>query len=220
MAPTRGSGVSRALNSADIEKAVELAGLGKLLPEESVLFGNYLQLLLKWNSKINLTAIREPENIVSRHFVECIQCARAIPALPKCPTLLDYGSGAGLPGVPIAICRPEIRVTLAESQGKKAAFLREAVRRLGLTAEVFHGRVEDLPPDSRFSVVALRSVDNMAEACRSALDRIAPNGWIALLATVSTEAGLKTTLPEVEWHRAVPMVGLAEGRLLLGQRLI
>ena len=94
----------------------------------------YLALLLKWNSKLNLTAVREPAEIVRRHLVECIQCAQA---LPEVRTLLDFGSGAGLPGVPIAIVRPEIRVTLGESQGKKSAFLREVVRTLGLNAEVF-----------------------------------------------------------------------------------
>jgi 16S rRNA (guanine527-N7)-methyltransferase len=97
---------------------------------------------MKWNARMNLTAARKPEEIVRRHFVESIFAAQQIPKHVK--TLLDFGSGAGFPGIPIAICRPKIGVTLAESQGKKAAFLREAVRTLGLKAEVWAGRVEEM----------------------------------------------------------------------------
>src|SRR5208283_5094407 len=80
-------------------------------------FSSYVSLLLRWNERINLTAMRDEEGILSRHFVESIACARALPA--GITSLLDFGSGAGFPGIPIALCRPEIAVTLAESQGKK-----------------------------------------------------------------------------------------------------
>src|ERR1700716_112541 len=90
-----------------------------LLPQLSL----YLDLLLKWNARTNLTAIRDPEEIVRRHFGESLFAARHID--PKTKTLLDFGSGAGFPGLPIALYRPEIAVTLAESQNKKATFLRE-----------------------------------------------------------------------------------------------
>src|SRR5665213_2921666 len=87
----------------------------------------YLDLLLKWNARTNLTAIRDPEEIVRRHFGESLFAARHLD--PKTATLLDLGSGAGFPGLPIALLCPEIQVTLAESQNKKASFLREAVLR-------------------------------------------------------------------------------------------
>jgi 16S rRNA (guanine527-N7)-methyltransferase len=206
------------VNPAVIERAVEEAGLRKLTPEAAEQFDAYLELLLKWNSKLSLTAIREPERIVRRHFVECIQCAQVVPALPEGSTLLDFGSGAGFPGIPIAICRPEVRVTLAESQGKKAAFLREAIRTLTLDVEVFHGRVEELPPGRLFSVVALRAVDKMGGACRAAVKRVAPDGRVLLFATATTEPDLKATLPEIQWQETVPVAGLDEGRLLLGAR--
>ena len=93
-------------------------------------FDAYLSLIVRWNARTSLTAIRDEEGIVSRHFVESIACAVAVPAGVR--TLLDFGSGAGFPGIPIALCRPEISVTLAESQNKKAAFLREAIRTLEL----------------------------------------------------------------------------------------
>ena len=92
--------------------------------------------------------MRDEQGILSRHFVESIVVARELPQGIR--TLLDFGSGAGLPGIPIALCRPEIAVTLAESQGKKAAFLQEAVRVLAISAMVHAGRAETLRP---FSIV-------------------------------------------------------------------
>ncbi|MDP9050946.1 MAG: 16S rRNA (guanine(527)-N(7))-methyltransferase RsmG [Acidobacteriota bacterium] len=130
---------------------------------------SYLELIIKWNARTNLTAIREPEQIVRRHFGESLFAGIH---LGRCSTLLDFGSGAGFPGIPIQILSPEIAVTLAESQGKKAAFLREALRTLGLTSEVWISRVESMPADRQFDTVTLRAVDDMdaavAEASRRA----------------------------------------------------
>jgi 16S rRNA (guanine527-N7)-methyltransferase len=122
----------------------------------------YLDLLLKWNARTNLTAIRDPEEIVRRHFGESLFAAQRLD--PATATLMDFGSGAGFPGLPIALLHPEIRVTLAESQNKKASFLREVIRTLGLPTEVWPERVESLPPGRQFDTVTLRAVDNMAQA--------------------------------------------------------
>jgi 16S rRNA (guanine527-N7)-methyltransferase len=134
----------------------------------------YLSLILKWNDRTNLTSVREPEAIVRRHFGESIFLALHLGATG---TLLDFGSGAGFPGIPIQLVRPEIAVTLAESQGKKAAFLREAVRTLGLATEIYAGRVETMPGGRRFDVVTLRAVDRMemalSEAGSRAISRVA-----------------------------------------------
>jgi 16S rRNA (guanine527-N7)-methyltransferase len=155
-----------------------------LLPHLST----YLDLLLKWNARTNLTAIRDPEEIVRRHFGESLFAARHLdPANldPGTITLLDFGSGAGFPGLPIALLRPDIQVTLAESQNKKAAFLREAVRTLNLpNVEVWAARVETLPANRQFHIVALRAVDNMEAALAAAKVRIVPGGQLALLTTV------------------------------------
>jgi 16S rRNA (guanine527-N7)-methyltransferase len=121
----------------------------------------YLELILKWNTRMNLTAIRSPEEIVRRHFGESLFVGVHLGA---CGTLLDFGSGAGFPGVPIQLLRPEVQVTLAESHGKKAAFLHEVVRSLGLHSEVWAGRVEAMPGARRFDAVALRAVDEMERA--------------------------------------------------------
>jgi 16S rRNA (guanine527-N7)-methyltransferase len=128
----------------------------------------YIELLLKWNARTNLTAIRDPEEIVRRHFGESLFAAQH---LGPCSTLLDFGSGAGFPGLPIQLFRPDIHVTLAESQGKKAAFLREAVRSLNLQTEVISARVETLPTSLTYEIVTLRAVDNMEAAIQEAATR-------------------------------------------------
>lgn len=205
------------MSSARLAQLLEQAKLPSLSPDALERFDAYLDLLLKWNSRLNLTAIRDPEEILRRHFVECIQCAQALPKLDN-PTLLDFGSGAGLPGIPISICRPEFLVILAESQRKKSAFLREAVRTLNLSAEVFDGRVESMPDDSQFDVVTLRAVDRMREAFETAAARVRRNGWIVVFSTRGTEAEIKQTLARFQWLNEIPITGLNQGLLLIGQR--
>jgi len=180
-------------------------------------FDRYLSLLLKWNARMNLTAIREPGAIVRRHFGECIFAARQIPSNVK--TLLDFGSGAGLPGIPVAICRPELRVTLAESQSRKAAFLREAVRVLDLNAEVWAGRTEAIPEEVVFDGVTLRAVDNMAAACRAAAERVTPAGWFGVFTSRDAESDLND-LKGICWERSVPIPGAEKLLLRVGTRMV
>lgn len=161
-----------------------------ILPQLSA----YLDLLLKWNARTNLTAIRDPEEIVRRHFGESLFAARHILAETK--TLLDVGSGAGFPGLPVALLHPEIQVTLAESQNKKSTFLREAVRTLTLqNVEVWPSRVESMPRNRRFNVVTLRAVDDMATALPAARVRIAPGGQLLLLTTRTQAPASGTSIP-------------------------
>jgi len=130
------------------------------------LLSSYLDLLVRWNARTNLTAIRSPEEMVRRHFGESLFAASHL-GDPMPGTLLDLGSGAGFPGIPTAILHPEVAVTLAESQNKKATFLREVSRTLGLrNVEVWAGRAEDLP--RTFDTVALRAVDDMKVALAAA----------------------------------------------------
>jgi 16S rRNA (guanine527-N7)-methyltransferase len=103
----------------------------------------YLKLLLKWNDKINLTAIRDPLEILHRHFCECMFAAESVPI--ERGRLADVGSGAGFPGLPLKIMRPELEIFLIESNLKKATFLAEVIRELALVkARVIVGRYEDL----------------------------------------------------------------------------
>ena len=144
----------------------------------------YLDLLLRWNARTNLTAIRDPEQIVQRHFGESLFAGLHL--APETATLLDLGSGAGFPGMPIALLRPGIAVTLAESQNKKATFLREVVRTLGLkNVEVWASRAESLPATRQFDTVTLRAVDNMPAALAAAAPRAAHE--ILLLASAAPD---------------------------------
>lgn len=160
----------------------------QLLPQLST----YLDLLLKWNARTNLTAIRDPEEIVRRHFGESLFAARHI---APSKTLLDFGSGAGFPGLPIQLLHPEIAVTLAESQNKKATFLREVVRSLGLKTEVWAARTETMPPTRQFDTVTMRAVDDMATALPAATSRIAPGGQLAILTTATQSSTAGRTIP-------------------------
>jgi 16S rRNA (guanine527-N7)-methyltransferase len=150
----------------------------------------YLDLLLKWNARTNLTAIRDPEQIIQRHFGESLftglQIARhlSIPQqLPLSSALLDLGSGAGFPGLPIQLLLPGLRVTLAESQNKKSTFLREVIRTLNISTEVWAARAETLPATRLFDIITLRAVDNMPQALAAAKPLLAPNGLLAILTT-------------------------------------
>ena len=213
MAPAGDPGVGCAVTAGEIESLVAAAGLKHLEQSAAEQFSSYLGLLLKWNAKLNLTAVREPEAIARRHFLESIQCAQALPAVE---TLLDFGSGAGFPGIPIAICRPDIQVTLGESQAKKAAFLRETLRTVKLKGEVFDGRIESMVVGRQFDAVTLRAVDNMAEACREGLTRLKTGGWLIVFAA-SAKSGWNQ-LAGVSWEAERPIVGATGGVLRMGRK--
>ncbi|MBW8749089.1 MAG: 16S rRNA (guanine(527)-N(7))-methyltransferase RsmG [Acidobacteria bacterium] len=162
----------------------------------------YLDLLLKWNARTNLTAIRQPEEMVRRHFGESLFAGGLVPE--GAGTMLDLGSGGGFPGIPIQILRPEIAVTLAESQGKKAAFLREAVRTLGLKTEVWADRAEKLV--GSFDIVAMRAVDKMQEMIPVAEKLVRSGGYLMLLTTRAQVEGLRPSAKFV-----MPLPGSVDG---------
>lgn len=192
------------------------AGLASLQIKQNKQLIDYFSLLIRWNARTNLTSVRDPDAILQRHFVESIACAQALPA--GITTLLDYGSGAGFPGIPITICRPEIAVTLAESQNKKAAFLREAVRATSISAQVHSGRAETLT--ATFDCVTLRAVDQMERAVLSAACLVAPNGWLAPLTTQAELPRIQSSAGEhFTWSEPIPLPGSDHRVLVLGQAL-
>lgn len=201
--------------TAQLDGLLGAAGLESLVPGQYKQLSDYLALLLRWNARLNLTAVRDPEAILRRHFVESIAAAQTLPA--SFATLLDFGSGAGLPGIPIAVCRPSVGVTLAESQSKKAAFLNEAVRTLGLNARVHSGRAEALT--ARFDVVTLRAVDHMGLAVSLAAPLVAPGGYLAPLTTTGDLAALQTSAGSgFDWVSTTPLPGSDSRILALGRR--
>ena len=176
-------------------------GTLNLSPRAIGQISDYLDLLVRWNSRVSLTSIRPPEEMVCRHFGESLFTAATLRhRLAPGMELLDFGSGAGFPGLPMQIALPEIRVTVAESQTKKVAFLREVVRTLGLEAEVWSRRVEEMPPARQFNAVTMRAVDRMPTMESLAEARVREGGWLARLVGGDREAvgGEVFAIPESE----------------------
>ena len=115
----------------------------------------YLALLDRWNRTYNLTAIRDPREMVTRHLLDSL----AMHPFVERGTLADLGTGPGLPGIPLAIAKPDLQVTLVESNGKKARFLREAARQLGLgNVQVAESRIEAFRPGTPFDAITARAL--------------------------------------------------------------
>ncbi len=195
--------------------SIAASGLPELNRTAVAQFETFYSLLDRWNQRINLTAIREESEILSRHFVESIAVAHRLPA--GIASLLDFGSGAGFPGLPIAICCPQIAVVLAESQVKKAAFLREVVRTIGLPVEIFTGRAEAIA--RTFDSVVLRAVDRMGQSVTAAASLVSPAGWLVLLTTQPVVDEMKAVAgPGFSWNQAVPLPSSEARVVILGKK--
>jgi 16S rRNA (guanine527-N7)-methyltransferase len=216
-----------AFSPSEIEAVVAPMLLQPLSATAYPLLARYLQLLNHWNQKMNLTGVRDPDALVRLHLAECLRAAQTVS--PEVETVLDFGSGAGFPGIPIQIARPELRVTLAESQKKKASFLRTAVRELCLSgASIYAGRVQKMPESGVFDLVTLRAVDKMGEAMQAALPRIrAPHGQCLVLTSLSEVPAIiaASSLAEralavrMDWLPPEPIPGTSQRIILLGSRI-
>lgn len=195
----------------------------------------YIDLLLRWNARINLTALRDPDQIVTRHFGESLFAARHLfggaasgsladpvlagqgevtPARAPVPIVVDLGSGAGFPGLPLKVWSPRVRVTLIESNRKKVAFLREVIRFLALTdTDVFPGRAQTFPSASA-ALVVLRAVERFDETLPVAIRLLAPGGSLALLIGQTQSARVRHLAPTLAWSDPVP-IPLSDARILL-----
>ena len=138
----------------------------------------YLGLLQKWNRVYNLTAVRDTHRMVSQHLLDCLAATPHVAG----ETLLDVGSGAGLPGIPLALALPDSRITLLDSNHKKAAFLRQAVAELKLVhIEVVCERAEIWKPPRGFTVVISRAFSDLAEFVSLAGRHVAPGGRLVAM---------------------------------------
>lgn len=206
---------SGAIAGSSLNALLLAAGLQELKPEVVSGFDEYLSLILRWNARMNLTAIRDSNGILTRHFVESIACAQLLPL--GIHSLLDFGSGAGFPGIPIALCREEIQVTLSESQGKKAAFLQEAVRTLRLNSHIFAGRAEKLA--RQFDCVILRAVDRMEQAVTAASSLVKTEGWLAVMTTLAELPLVQNSTGKgFEWSEPEPLPGSEQRVLALASK--
>jgi 16S rRNA (guanine527-N7)-methyltransferase len=195
----------------------------------------YIDILLRWNQKLNLTAVRDPEEIVRRHFGESLFAAQHLfargetgrvgvglrPAQAELSSALrvaDVGSGAGFPGLPITLWVPEIHLTLIESNHKKATFLREVVRELALTiADVFSGRAEELPEGSA-DLVTLRAVERFDSVLPIAARLVAAGGRLALFIGQKQAPRVLQLAPGFDWKEMLSIPLSSERILLVGHR--
>jgi 16S rRNA (guanine527-N7)-methyltransferase len=142
----------------------------------------FVALLAKWNRTYNLTAIRDPLKMVSHHLLDSLAVAPHLPLRGDADALADIGSGGGLPGIPLAIARPEWRVTLNDSNHKKATFLRQAAIELALpNVTVQAGRVEQWRPAKLFAVVISRGFAELADFVAACRHLVAPGGSLAAM---------------------------------------
>jgi len=134
----------------------------------------YVALLVRWNATYNLTAIRDPREMVSKHLLDSLAMHAYVDDIG---TLADLGTGPGLPGIPLAIAKPGLRVSRVESNGKKVRFLREAIRKLGLTnAEAVESRIEAFDAPGRFDAITARALATLPLILESGGHLLRPGG--------------------------------------------
>jgi 16S rRNA (guanine527-N7)-methyltransferase len=201
----------------ELERLIAPALLQPLQTADYQRLARYMELLYRWNARMNLTAVRDQRVFARVHLAECLLAAQLIPK--DILTALDFGSGAGLPGIPMAVTCPQLTVTLAESQGKKAAFLRETVRELELrNATVFADRVENASPEILYDLVTLRAVDKMERALRISWERIRQGGWCFALVSEDAWPEIEKLLPGFEWQEPVAVPGTVRRQILRGRK--
>ena len=201
--------------SKQLEQGLATLGIA-LAPATQDKLLAYAALLYKWNKTYSLTAMREQDKAISHHLLD------SLAVLPFMPTgnLLDVGSGGGMPGIPLAIARPELRITLLDSNSKKAAFLQQAAIELALPNISVHcGRVEQYHPTVGFAAITSRAFSELADFVRLSRHLLAPGGhWLAmkgvwphdeitrLPANVALVAVHRLLVPGVEGERHLAVV--------------
>jgi 16S rRNA (guanine527-N7)-methyltransferase len=202
---------------------VDLAGLllpflpAPLTQAQLAALAAYLELLLHWNARINLTAVRRPEEIVTRHFGESLFAASQLLTPDSHLHALDVGSGAGFPGLPLKIYAPDIRLTLIESQNKKATFLKEVVRALALpNVAIFAGRAEACT--ERADLVTLRAVERFEAVLpvAASLLRAGQPARLALLIGAPQAERARAVLPRLTWGAPWPIPQSSARVLMVG----
>ncbi|MCL2203864.1 MAG: 16S rRNA (guanine(527)-N(7))-methyltransferase RsmG [Defluviitaleaceae bacterium] len=140
----------------------------------------YKKLVLTANEKMNLTAITSDADFALKHFKDSLSLLPILPPENQPFSLLDIGTGAGFPGVPLKIARPNIRLTLLDSLRKRVFFLRDALDALGIEAQCIHGRAEDMPrlyPGTTYDICTARAVAPLKKLCAYALPLVRPGGY-------------------------------------------
>ncbi len=160
-------------------------GIGvKLTGGQAEAFQVYMEMLLEWNEKINLTAITDPEEIVVKHFVDSLTLLLACKIKPGAK-VLDVGTGAGFPGVPLKIVRPDVELTLLDGLNKRLVFLGEVCARLGLESQRVHKRAEEAGLDKKmresYDLVTARAVAPLQVLCEYCLPLVKMKGFFVAM---------------------------------------
>lgn len=175
----------------------------------------YLSLLDRWNRTYNLTAIRDPHDMVAKHLLDSLAMQ---PYVREVATLADLGTGPGLPGIPLAIALPSLQVTLVESNGKKARFLREAVRSLGLgNARVAEARAEALDEPGAYAAITARALATLPDILAVGGHLLAPGGRLLAMKGARPDEEIAALPPgwRLEAIHALAVPGLAAERHLV-----
>ena len=168
--------------------------------EQKEQFYTYMTTLIEWNKKINLTAITKPKEIIQKHFVDS---ATILKKLNKTKTLIDIGTGAGFPGIPIKILKPEIEIVLLDSLNKRINFLEETIKKLNLkNIKAIHARAEEKGQDKKyreqFDTVVSRAVANMTLLAEITIPYVKKEGNAIYMKGSEIEEELKTAKPAIK----------------------
>ena len=156
----------------------------ELFPAQTDAFQKYMKLLVSWNEKMNLTAITEPRDIVIKHFADSLTILSVLD-VPDRAAVLDVGTGAGFPGVPLKIAKQGIELTLMDSQQKRLTFLKEVCEKIRIRADLVHARAEDAGHDKKmrmkFDLVTARAVAPLPVLCEYCMPFVKKKGYFVAM---------------------------------------
>lgn len=168
-----------------------------IVPNDEMIqkYETYATLLVEWNEKINLTAITQPEDICEKHFLDSVLPFVLWGSLENNAKIIDVGTGAGFPSIPLKIVRSDVEITLLDSLNKRINFLNEVCKAINISSETVHGRAEDLGKSpifrEKFDVATARAVANLTELCEYCLPFVKVGGFFVALKGQSGEEEVK-----------------------------
>lgn len=167
-------------------------------------FDRYAELLCEWNTFMNLTAIKEPDEIVKKHFIDSLSLLSAV-RIPEGSSLIDVGTGAGFPGIPLLIARNDLKVTLLDSTNKRLEFIKAVLESTGLSAKVVHMRAEDAGRNKefreKFDFATARAVSNLRDLSEYCLPFVKIGGYFVPMKSAKTDE------ETVEAKKAISVLG-------------
>lgn len=162
--------------------------------QQTAAFEKYAELLIEWNQKMNLTAITEPNEIAVKHFIDSISLLK-FAEIKNGASVIDIGTGAGFPGIPLKIMRPDIQLTLLDSLNKRLIFLDEVCRNLAVSAELIHARAEEYGQKTeyreRYDIAVSRAVANLPALCEYCIPYVKVGGVFYAMKGADGENELK-----------------------------